>query len=319
MQNFDGTASGDVEPADLDVLLGAQLREQGFDAAALVMLGGVGAGTAEVGGFWSRFVMAEDVGTWAMEFMHCLTGFADLYPFAGRVGVSTGQYTYNGNVGNYDEMATNGGTHPSAYTKAAIQWLDSSTIAQHTVPTASYDLHAIGLPQPPPSGRVAAVRIGTQVPYLMVEARLMVDAFEAGIPAQGVIVYRVQTTDPLGNAQDAQPAVVMLTLDATRLRPTALATGQLYTDPNGVTVRVTQSLPGGFSVTINNPNLGVVVPNVLQEGQKGAAAAILAAGLVPVFTGPGLKSWVLKQKPDGGQVVAKGSTVTMTMTTKRQP
>jgi PASTA domain len=313
MQNFDG-AAGDVEPADLDGLLGAQLRQQGFDVAALVMLGGRGAGTALRGGFWARFVMAEDVGTWAMEFMHCLTDFDDLYPFAGNVGQATGLQAYNGNIGNYDEMASNNGTHPTAYTKAALTWLDPSTIAQLTIPTQSFNLHSIGLPQPPPTGRVAAVRIGTQVPYIMVEARQRVDQFDAGIPAEGVIVYRVQTTDPHGSAQNATPSVVMLTLDATRLFPTAIALGQTYTDPGGLTVRVTQALPGGFSVTINDPNLGVVVPNVFEETQKTATAIIKAAGLVPVFTGPSQKSLVLRQKPDAGQVVARGSTVTMTMT-----
>ncbi len=318
-QNFDG-AAGDVEPGDLDGLLGAQLRQQGFDAAALVMLGGAGAGTSQRGGFWARFVMAEGVGTWAMEFMHVITNFNDLYPFAGDVGVATGLKAYNGNMGNYDEMAANGGTHPTAYTKAAIQWLDPSTIAQLTIPTQSFDLHSIGLPQPPLSGRVAAVRIGTQVPYLMVEARQRVDQFDAGIPMEGVIVYRVQTTDPSGSAQNATPPVVMLTLDTTRLFPTALAVGQMYNDPSGITVSVTQALPGGFSVTINNPNLGVIVPNVFEESQTAAAAAMHKVGLVPAFTGSGgPRAWVQKQNPTAGHVVAKGSTVTMTMTTAPMP
>ena len=53
----------DVPSNAFEGQFGAQLRQQGFDAAALVMLGGPGAGTAEsVGGFWARFVMAEDVG-----------------------------------------------------------------------------------------------------------------------------------------------------------------------------------------------------------------------------------------------------------------
>jgi hypothetical protein len=43
------------------------------------MLGGVGAGTSAR--FWVRFVMAEGVAVWAVEFMHSLTGFADLYRF----------------------------------------------------------------------------------------------------------------------------------------------------------------------------------------------------------------------------------------------
>ena len=95
----------------LEGQLGAQLRAQGFNAAAIVMLGGLGAGTSQRGGFWARFVMLEGVGVWAMELMHCLTGFDDLYPF-------------KGNFGGFDEMACSCGTHPSAYTKAAIGWLD---------------------------------------------------------------------------------------------------------------------------------------------------------------------------------------------------
>lgn len=98
----------DVPPNILEGQLGPQLRSQGFAAAAIVMLGGPGAGTSQ--GFWVRFVMVEGVGVWAMEFMHFLTGFADLYPF-------------NGNMGAFDEMACSCGTHPSAYTKAAIRCL----------------------------------------------------------------------------------------------------------------------------------------------------------------------------------------------------
>jgi hypothetical protein len=137
----------DVPANALDGLLGAQLRSAGFDAAAIVMLGGPGAGTSS--GFWVRFVMLEGVGVWAMEFMHSLTGFADLYPFGG-------------NMSTFDEMACSCGTHPSAYTKAAIKWLDPAFITQQTQRAVGYSLHSVGLVQPPPSGRVAAVRIGAQ-------------------------------------------------------------------------------------------------------------------------------------------------------------
>ena len=42
----------DVPPNAFEAQFSSQLRQQGFDAAALVMLGGVGAGSAEsVGGF----------------------------------------------------------------------------------------------------------------------------------------------------------------------------------------------------------------------------------------------------------------------------
>jgi hypothetical protein len=223
----------DVPVGFLEGQLGAQLRSQGFDAAAIVMLGGPGAGTAQSGGFWARFVMLEAVGVWAMEFMHVLTAFRDLYPF-------------NGNMDKFDEMACACGTHPSAFTKAAIGWLDHSSIAQHTRTSASYDLHSVGLVQPPPAGRVAAVQIGALAQYLMVEARQQVDQFDRNIPSEGVIVYRVQTTDSLGQAQNGVPPVVLLT-------PTALTPGNTFTSDKGVEVRVIKALPGGFSVSITDP------------------------------------------------------------------
>src|SRR5713226_7050194 len=107
--------------------------------------------------------------------MHCRTGFDDLYKFGG-------------NMGHFDEMACSFGTHPSAYTKAAIGWLDASAVAQHpqqTVGAVGFDLHSVGLVQPPPLGRSAAVRIGSQVPYLMVEARQWVDQFDGYITPNG--------------------------------------------------------------------------------------------------------------------------------------
>lgn len=230
-----------------------------------------------------------------MEFMHSLTGFADLYPFGG-------------NMGNFDEMDSSQGTHPSAYTKAAIGWLDPGTIAQHSGLTADYDLHAVGLVQPPPSGRVAAVQIGTEVPYLMVEARLRVDQFEANIPSEGVIVYEVQTTDPLGHAQNGTAPVQLLT-------PTALTVGQTY-NAGTLEITVTSALPGGFSVHLTDPTL-TTVPSVTEETPNIAQQRVSAAGLVAKFKGPNIlhKSLVVAQSPLAGDVVSRGSTVTMTLST----
>ena len=222
----------DVPPNVLEGQLGAQLRAQGFDAAAIVMLGGPGAGTSA--GFWVRFVMVEGVGVWAMEFMHSLTGFGDLYPFGG-------------NMAAFDEMACACGTHPSAYTKAAIGWLDAPAIVRHTGAERHYALHAVGLVQPPPSGRLAAVQIGSHVPYLMVEARQRVDQFDGGIPSEGVIVYRVQTADPLGHAQNATAPVM-------RLTTTALTVGQTFKSDTKVSVSCTGAIPGGFQVTVKDPS-----------------------------------------------------------------
>jgi hypothetical protein len=288
----------DVPPTVLEAQLGSQLRDQGFDAAAIVMLGGVGAGTSA--GFWVRFVMLEGVGVWAMEFMHSLTGFGDLYPF-------------NGNMGDFDEMACACGTHPSAYTKAAIGWLEAAAIAQHNAPTAKYDLHSIGLVQPPPSGRVAAVRIGSEVPYVMVEARQRVDQFDINIPSEGVIVYRVQTSDPLGHAQNNTAPIELLT--TTALRP-----GTSFALDNGFNMQVMTALTGGFSISIDNPTL-TRVPDVLFMRPMEAATFVEEAGLVPRFTGanPGNKSFVNSQSPVAGHVVNKGSTVSMLLVIGPQP
>ena len=179
----------DVPPDALESQLGPSLRAQGFAAAALVMLGQPPTGQGQRGGFWARFDMSETLGTWAMELMHCLTGMDDLYPFGG-------------NMAEYDNMAGAGGTHPSAWTKRAVQWLDPAAIAQHVGRTIEYDLHAVE------SGAAAAARSRVRrpdrhdVPYLMVEARKMADQFDGIIPKEGVIVYRVQTTDPLGHTQN---------------------------------------------------------------------------------------------------------------------
>jgi hypothetical protein len=283
----------DVRPDHFEAQLGPQLRAQGFDAAAIVMLGDLGAGSNS--GFWVRFVMREGLAVWAMEFIHSLTGFADLYPFGG-------------NMEPFDEMGSSVVSlvkHPSAYTKAAIGWLDPAAIARHTARSANYDLHSVGLIQPPPSGRVAAVRIGSQVPYLMVEARQRVDQFDANIPSQGVIVYRVQTSDPLGWAQNHTAPIVLLTT-------TALGPGQAFATDNHVKVQVLNNLPGGFSIKVDDPL--TTVPDV-GDVQRGLAAdAIHNAGLVAKFKGAtSTQAIVFSQTPEAGEVVNKGSVVTLFM------
>ena len=82
------------------------------------------------------------------------------------------------------------------------------------------------------------MRIGTSVPYLMVEARQRVDQFDAGIPSEGAIVYRVQTADPLGHAQNGTAPVDLLTT-------TAIAPGTSFTSDDGVVVQVLGAVPGG--------------------------------------------------------------------------
>jgi hypothetical protein len=58
------------------------------------------------------------------------------------------------------------------------------------------------------------------------------------------------------------------------------------------------------------------VPDVREMRQAPARAAVLAAHLVPAFTGPTSPNpWVFSQSPAAGHTVAEGSTVTMHLRT----
>ncbi|HEV7475177.1 MAG TPA: hypothetical protein VGN90_14080 [Pyrinomonadaceae bacterium] len=263
-------------PADmLESQMGNTLRSQGFDHACIVMLGGIGAGTNA--GFWSRFVMLENTGVWAMEIMHGLTGFADLYHFNNDVD------PIERSIDTFDEMSAATLTHPTAYTKAAVGWLDPARIKHHTGRTVAYELNLIGLPQPTTNGRCSAVRIATDVPYMMVEARKKNDQFEAGLPAtvnpavrgiasEGVIVYRVQTTNPNGWRQNNRKPLYILT-------QTALKPGETATVDNGVVVTVTSEIPGGFVVRVHDPSQ-TLIDRTLEHGVA-LAAGPPAACVIP--------------------------------------
>jgi len=258
----------DVRPDVLEAELGARLRAEGCDAAAIVMLGGPGAGMNS--GFWSRFVMLEAVGVWAMELMHGLTGFTDIYAFGDDVD------SQDPVMDRYDEMSASAATHPSAYTKVGIQWLDSAAIAQHQGRVSVYALHAISLTQPPPTGRVAAVKIGTSVPYLMVEARLKADQFDAGIPKEGVIVYRVQTPNPLGFRVNHLRPVILETSKA-------LSVGQTFVSDNAIGITVLDTIPGRFLVAVEDRNASFDIGQLLSYGDAGTVGNVSA----PVTVGLG--------------------------------
>ena len=236
-------AEQNVPPDALEATMGAQLRSEGFVGAAIVMLGGPGGGsTSQLSNFaWSRFCMSDNLGNWVGEILHQtnLCDLPDLFDFAGN-------YPSDENMGPFDQEAGYQATHLSAWTKRAVGWLDPSTVATHAGGAAEYTLHSVSLIQPPPAGRIAAVQIGTKVPYLMVEARLQADQFDINIPNQGVIVYRVQTTDPLGNAQHDTAPLALLT-------KTALTAGQSFTT-DGVTIDVGGAVLGGdFSILVQAP------------------------------------------------------------------
>jgi hypothetical protein len=235
-------AEENVPPDALAARMEAQLKSDGYVGAAIVMLGGPGGGTTtQPASFsWSRFCMSDNLGNWVGELFHQvgLCGIPDFFDFAGS-------YPQDANMGPYEQEAGYDATHPCAWTKRAVGWLDPSTVELYGGQDRpiQYDLHSASLIQPPPTGRIAAIQIGSKVPYLMVEARLQADQFDINIPAEGVIVYRVQTTDPLGHAQNKTAPLALIT-------KTALQVGQSVTT-DGVTIEVPEAiLGGGFVVQV---------------------------------------------------------------------
>jgi hypothetical protein len=57
--------------------------------------------------------MRDPVGVWAMENIHVVTGFMDLYGMPDSPG-------------RFDTMDCACGTHPSSFTKIKLGWIDSS-------------------------------------------------------------------------------------------------------------------------------------------------------------------------------------------------
>ena len=110
----------------------------------------------------------------------------------------------------------------------------------------TFTLHALALLQPPPPGRVTAVRISSGISqrYFLVEARLRIDSYEkatpgisSGIPSEGVVVYEID---------EAVWPVQLRT-------PNALSLGQKYSNPaEKLEIEVTSSVPGGFTVAIRS-------------------------------------------------------------------
>ena len=253
-----------------------------MDAAVLVMLGGRGAGTNR--GFWSRVVMAESNGVWLMELIHGLTGFKDLYHFNNDVDPAERA------IDSFDEMSASSQTHPTAFTKNELGWLDAAAIRLHAGASVDYELQHLSLAQPPVAGRAAAVRIGDDFPYMMVEARKMTDQFEAGMPSlndgqekgiasEGVIAYRVQTRNPTVQAREGnKKPLYLMTLKA--LQP-----GQSAALDNGVTLTVTGARPDGFAIRIDDAGQHLI-DRTATTGARAAAGPPCAL----VLAGPGIEN-----------------------------
>jgi hypothetical protein len=175
------------------------------------------------------FSTRQGIGVWAMEVLHAVTHFGDLY-------------NVTPHPGRFDVMACNCGTHPSTHTKAAMGWLHSGAVRSHPVgSSASYTLHAASFPQPPPPGRLTAVSVPSQksADHYLIEARLRTDIYETpgfvsqGIPSEGVVVYEVGGTLEV------------------YLRASGLGVGEsAQIADEGLSVRVTGSVDGGFRVSV---------------------------------------------------------------------
>lgn len=271
-----------------------------FDAACIVLLNG---GADRGGWAWwhaesrngitefARVNLAMGLGGWAMEVMHILCDFADLY-------------NTDPHLGDFDNMAGAGGTHPSTHTKRELAWLGANTMVdQSGFGQQTYDLHAVGLPQPAPPGRTMAVRTPvSNGNSFVIEARLRSDQYERdtfasnGIPSEGVIVYEV-----------ADKTEVYLRT------PMALSVGDQFSPEEGLTVRVTSAVNGGFRVTITRalPANKRSVPFVRFLPTLLATKLVQDAELIPKFTGNVSGTYVKAQSPQPGTIVNVASTVTM--------
>jgi hypothetical protein len=268
-----------VEPSDLEGTLGANLRAQGMQAAVLVMLGGRPSGIND--GFWSRVVMKESNGVWLMELIHGLTAFKDLYHF------DNDSDPRERDIGTFDEMSAFSQTHPTAFTKNELGWLDEATIVLHAGASAEYDLQHIGLPQPPPPGTASAIRAGDGLPFVMVESRKKNDQFEAGMPSlrdgqeagiasEGVIAYRVQTRNTTVQTREGnKKPLYLMTLKALKL-------GESAALDNGVTLTVTGERPDGFTVRIVDTGTHLIDRTATARARPaaGPACALVVNGSV---------------------------------------
>jgi hypothetical protein len=252
--------------------------------------------------------MDEGVGVWAMELTHVIAEYMDLYT-----------NDRANDLNNFDNMDCACGTHPTAYTKMQLGWLDPSAIAIDSAPAAAYNLHSIG-PVPAPPGRYSAVQIQTTGNPLFAEARQRVDQYDGGnwwnnvgISSEGVIIYELAgVEDPHAPPGETDPLIRLIT-------QVALMPGQSVTSSLGVRVQVTAALAGGFKVAIDNPTV-VIVPDLYALSPGKAATKLETIGLLPKFVGPTQDHpWVSSQTPGDGTSVPRGSIVTMVLKTGPLP
>ena len=172
------------------------------------------------------------LGVWAMEVLHMLTRFGDLY------GIPD-------SPDGYDVMDCSCGSHPSAYTKIKFGWLESNSVRNVPSDNPVTTIRIDALANPLSAGGIRAITI--EIPesnrYLLVETRLPVDKYESGnpifssgLPDQGVIVYLID--------ESSWPPVHLL-------KGGMKTVGESFVDQNsGIKTSIAQKVASGFDVKI---------------------------------------------------------------------
>jgi hypothetical protein len=180
--------------------------------------------------------MLDPLGVVAMENLHVLTQFGDLYGIADSPG-------------GFDVMDCACGTHPSSFTKLSFGWLDPSEVVSIPAgtPSQSQTVHALSSPISTAStpGRAYVIKApsASAQRYHLIEARLRTDIYErptpgvsSGLPAEGLVVYWIDET--------AWPPV--------HLKKILSNVGDQYSDASqGLTVTLNGSVPLGLVARVD--------------------------------------------------------------------
>lgn len=236
----------------------------------------------------------DALGTYVMEHIHMIAAFDDLYGIPDAPG-------------GFDEMACACGVHPSSYTKSQLQWLPKTEIASAAGNATESTFVIQALSETIQPGQFHAIRIDTDDPkvYLLVEARLRLDPYEAGthgvssgIPTEGIVVYRID--------ENSWPPVHLL---ASGLK----SPGDSYVVAIGsVRIEIISMVGTTFHVKVICMDLRKV-PLVRELSQRAATELLVEEDLVPEYY-PGLTNgapgaWVFRQDPKFASVVRRGTTV----------
>lgn len=183
-----------------------------------------------IGGF-CHINMDHPLGVVAMENIHHIAGFGDLY------GISDSPR-------DFDVMDCACGTHPSSYTKIKLGWIDNNDIKDIHIQHGSSSFSILALASPPIPNKFHTLRIPSTLGngYFLIECRLRLDNYESafpgisnGIPSEGIVVYYID--------ESSWPPVHLCT-------PTALVPGQQFDIDVGLELNVISQQSDGSTIDI---------------------------------------------------------------------